>query len=180
MRFRNATVTLLAFVFAGACGVAVAILVSKIKQAARPKPTPTSQANPIIDIWINRMQGFFFVFLPDSTAKIYESYSFDLNNVGKWKRVEDRTIYPESPKSGLPSYKVEFDDDRVIDIYLYPIYHHDSIVVEDKTIGHRGYNRLSDTDDPNGFYRKKFNQGLPEDLSIVNSYWESHNGRPSH
>jgi hypothetical protein len=176
----KAIATVLGFALAGACCVAVAILIGKIKQASQPEPTPSSEADPIIDIWINRRQGFFFVFLPDNTAKIYESYSFDLDNVGKWQRVEDRPIYPESPKVRLPSYKVEFEDDRVIDIFLYPIFHHDSMVAEDKIIGHRGYNRLSDTDDPNGFYRKKFTQGLPQDLTIVNSYWEKHHGHRFH
>ncbi len=180
MRLRIAIVPLLIFACAGACCVTLLVLLGKMEQTSQPKPTPPSEANPIIDIWINRMQGFFFVFLPDNTAKIYESYTFDLDNVGKWKRVEDRSIYPESPKIRLPSYKVEFEDDRVIDIFLYPIFHHDSLVVEDKIIGHRGYNRLSDTDDPNGFYHKKFTQGLPQDLSIVNNYWKSYHGRPSH
>jgi hypothetical protein len=68
----------------------------------------------------------------------------------------------------------------VVEIFLYPIFHHDSLVVEDKVIGHRGYNRLSDTDDPNGYYRRKFTQGLPQDLSIVNGYWGFYHGRPSH
>lgn len=180
MWFRNGIVIFLSFVFAGACCVAWTLLIGKIEQASQLRLTPPSEANPIIDIWINRMESFFLVLLPDNTAKIYESYSFDLDNVGKWKKVEDRAIYPESPAIRLPSYKVEFEDDRVIEIFLYPIYHHDGLVVEDKIIGHRGYNRLSDTDDPNGFYHKRFTQGLPQDLSIVNSYWESHNGRPAH
>ena len=69
------------------------------------------------------MQGSFFVFLPDNTAKIYESYSFDLVNTGKWQRVEDRTIYPESPTIGLPSYKAEFEGGpRCKYLPLLPVY----------------------------------------------------------
>ena len=77
------------------------------------------------------------------------------------------------------TYKAEFDGVRVGNIYLYPIFHHDSIVIEAKIIGHRGFSRLSDTDDPNGFYHRKFKEGLPQDLFIVDRYWELHNGRPS-
>ena len=180
MRLRGVIVFFLGFALVGACCAAFAILVAKMKHASALKLTAAYQADQIVDIWINRMQGSFFVFLPDNTARIYESYSFDLINVGKWQRVEDRPIYPESPRTGLPSYKAEFDGARAADIYLYPIFHHDGIVIEDKIIGHRGFNRLSDTDDPNGFYQRKFKQGLPQDLSIVDRYWELHNGRPSH
>lgn len=177
MRFRSAIVVFLAFALAGSCCVLLAILIAKIEQTSQPKAGPPIEADPIVDIWINRWKGFFFVFLPNNTAKIYESYSFDLDNVGKWERVQDRPIYPESPKIGLRSYKVELEDGRVVDIFLYTIFHHHSIVVEDKIIGHCGYNRLSDVDDPNRFYRKKFSQGLPQELSIINSYWASHRGR---
>jgi hypothetical protein len=160
--------------------LALTIFLGKNKQIAPSERTPPSPPNPIVDIWINRMQGVFFVFLPDNTARLYESYTFDLDSVGRWKSVADRTIYPESPKIALPSYQAEFEDHRVVEIFLYPIFHHDSLVVEDKLIGHRGYNRLSDTDDPNGFYRQKFARGLPQDLSIVNGYWGFYHGRPSH
>jgi hypothetical protein len=180
MRFRGVTVYFLGFALVLACCAALALLMGKIKHASELKLFAAYKADQIIDIWINRMQGSFFVFLPDNTARIYESYSFDLVNVGKWQRVEDRSIYPESPTIGLPSYEAEFDGARVTNIYLYPIFHHDSIVIEDKTIGHRGFNRLSDTDDPNGFYHRKFKHGLPQELSIVDSYWELHNGRPSY
>ena len=180
MRFRHVIVFYLGLALVGACCMAFAILIAKMKQASELKLAAAYKADQIIDIWINRMQGSFFVFLPDNTARVYESYSFDLIDVGKWQRVDDRPIYPESPKVGLPSYKAEFDGARVADIYLYPIFHHDSIVIEDEVIGHCGFDRLSDTDDPNGFYHKKFKQGLPKDLSIVDRYWELHNGRPSH
>jgi hypothetical protein len=180
MSFRNALVTFLGFAFAGACCLAFAILIGNIKQTSHPIAAPSNYVDPIVDIWINRRQGFFFVFLPDNTAKIYESYSFDLDNVGKWQRVEDRPIYPESPKIHLPSYKAIFEDGRVIDVFLYSIFHHDSIVVEDRITGPRGYNRLSDTDDANGFYHKKFTRGLPQDLTIVNGYWKTHHGHRSH
>jgi hypothetical protein len=170
----------LGFVFAGACCLAFAILSYNVKKSFQPKPIPAGEADPIIDIWINRMLGYFFVFLPDNTAKLYKSYSFELDSVGQWRKVEDRTIYPESPQVRLPSYKVEFENDRVMDIFLYPIAHHDSIVVEDRIIGHRGYNRLSDVDDPKGFYHQKFTKGLPRDLSIVNNYWKARDGRPYH
>ncbi len=180
VRLRYVIVFLLGFALVGVCCAAFVILIGKIKHASELKLAAAQKADQITDIWINRMQGSFFVFLPDNTARIYESYSFDLINVGKWQRVEDRSIYPESPSIGLPSYKAEFDGARVASIYLYPIFHHDSIVIEDKIIGHRGFNRLSDTDDPNGFYHRKFKQGLPQDLSIVDRYWELHNGRPSH
>jgi hypothetical protein len=180
VRFRNVIVFLLGFALVSACWVVFAILIGKIKHAFELKLAAAQKADQIIDIWINRRQGSFFVFLPDKTARIYESYSFDLINVGKWQRVADRPIDPESPTIGLPSYKAEFDGARVANIYLYPIYHHDSIVIEDEIIGHRGFLRLSDMDDPNGFYHRKFKQGLPQDLSVVNRYWESHNGRPSH
>ena len=180
MRLRNVIVFLFGFALVGACCAAFVILIGEIKHASELKLAAAQRADQIIDIWINRTQGSFFVFLPDNTARIYESYSFDLDYVGKWQRVEDRTINPESPSIGLPSYRAEFDGARVANIYLYPIFHHDSIVIEDKIIGHRGFNRLSDTDDPNGFYHRKFTQGLPQDLSIVDRYWELHNGRPSH
>ena len=176
MRFRGAIVAFLGFALACSCCVALVILVAKIQRTSQPEARPASEADPIVDIWINRWKGFFFVFLPNNTAKIYESYSFDLDSVGKWERVQDRPIYPESPKTGLRSYKAELEDGRVVDIFLYTIFHHHSIVVEDKIIGHCGYNRLSDIDDPNGFYRKKFSQGLPQELSIINSYWASHRG----
>lgn len=42
---------------------------------ARARPSWLSEADPIVDIWINRMLGYFFIFLPDKTAKLYESYS---------------------------------------------------------------------------------------------------------
>jgi hypothetical protein len=180
MRFRGVIVFFLGFALVGLCYATFAILIAKMKHVSELKLAAAYKADQIIDIWINRMQGSFFVFLPDNSARIYESYSFDLINVGKWQRVEDRAIYPESPRIDLPSYKAEFDGARVADIYLYPIFHHDSIVIEDKVIGHRGFNRLSDTDDPSGFYHRKFKRGLPQDLSIVDRYWELHHGRPSH
>jgi hypothetical protein len=176
MRLRSLIVAFLACALAGSCCVVLAMLIAKIEQTSQSKAGPPVEADPIVDIWINRWKGFFFVFLPNNTARIYESYSFDLDNVGKWERVQDRPIYPESPKIGLRSYKAELEDGRVVDIFLYTIFHHHSIVVEDKIIGHCGYNRLSDMDDPNGFYRKKFSQGLPQELSIINSYWASHRG----
>jgi hypothetical protein len=178
--FRNIIVFLLGLSLVGGCCVALVILIGEIKHVSELKLAAAQKSDQITDIWINRMQGSFFVFLPDNTARIYESYSFDLINVGKWQRVEDRPVYPESPRIGLASYKAEFDGARVANIYLYRIFHHDSIVIEDKIIGHRGFNRLSDTDDSNGFYHRKFKQGLPQDLSIVDRYWELHNGRPSH
>jgi hypothetical protein len=165
-------------VSAGACCLALAILFDSAKKSFPPPPVSDAEADPIIDIWINRMLGYFFVFLPDNTAKLYESYSFELDSVGRWRRVEDREIYPESPKVLLRSYRVEFENDRVMDIYLYPIAHHTSIAVEDRIIGHRGYNRLSDVDDPTGFYQRKFAGGLAEELSIVNRYWKAHHGPP--
>jgi hypothetical protein len=180
VRFRNVIVFLLDLSLVGACCTAFVILIGEIKHASELKLAAAQKTDQITDIWINRMQGSFFVFLPDNTARIYESYSFDLIDVGKWQRVEDRPVYPESPSIGLASYKAEFDGARVANIYLYRIFHHDSIVIEDKIVGHRGFNRLSDTDDPNGFYHRKFKQGLPQDLSIVDRYWELHNGRPSH
>ena len=180
MQSRGTIAFFLGVVLVGACCAALTILIGKIKHASELKSAAAHNADPIVDIWINRMQGSFFVFLPDNKARIYESYSFDLVNVGKWQRVEDRPVYPESPSIGLASYKAEFDGARVVNIYLYPIFHHDSIVIEDKIIGHRGFNRLSDTDDPNGFYHRKFKQGLPRDLSIVDRYWDLRNGRPSH
>ena len=168
----------LALIFAGACCISLAILFNSVTQSLPPKAMPLSESDPIVDIWINKMLGYFFIFLPDNTVKLYQSYSFELDNVGRWRKIEDRTIYPESPKVPLPCYKVEFEDDRVMDVFLYPIAHHYSIVVEDKIIGHRGYNRLFDVDDPNGFYHRKFTQGLPQELSIVNSYWKAYQGRP--
>jgi hypothetical protein len=171
---------ILGLVFAGVFCFAFAFLFYSVKKSFEPKPIPLVEADPIVDIWINRMLGYFFVFLPDNTARLYESYSFDLDNVGKWHRVEDRAIYPESPKVGLASYKVEFENGRVVDVFLYPIAHHDSIAIEDKIIGHRGYNRLSDVDDPDGFYRRKFARGLPQELSLVNGYWAERHGRPYH
>ena len=180
MRFRNVIVFLFGFALVGVSCAAFVILIGAIKHASERKLAAAQKADQIIDIWINRKQGSFFVFFPDNTARIYESYSFDLVNVGKWRRVEDRTIYPESPSVGLPCYKAEFEGARVANIYLYPIFHHVGFVIEDKIIGHRGFYRLSDTDDPNGFYHRKFTQGLPQDLSAVDTYWELHNGRPSH
>jgi len=180
VRFRNVIGFLCGLSLVGACCVALVILMGEIKHVSELKLAAAQKSDQITDIWINRMQGSFFVFLPDNTARIYESYSFDLINVGKWQRVEDRPVYPESPSVGLASYKAEFDGARVANIYLYPIFHHDSIVIEDKIIGHRGFNRLSDTDDPTGFYHRKFKQGLSQDLSIVDRYWELRNGRPSH
>jgi len=177
MGFRNAIVTFLAFALACGCCVALAVLIANIEQTHQPTSSPPNEGDPIVDIWINRWEGFFFVFLPNNTVRMYESYSFDLDSTGKWERVQDRPIYPESPKISLPSYKAEFDNGRVIEIFLYTIFHHRSIVVEDKIIGHCGYNRLSDVDDPSGFYRKKFSQGLPEELSMINKYWASHRGR---
>jgi hypothetical protein len=180
VRFRNVIVFLLDLSLVGACCTVFVILIGEIKHVSELKLAAAQKTDQITDIWINRMQGSFFVFLPDNTARIYESYSFDLINVGKWQRVEDCPVYPESPSIGLASYKAEFEGARVANIYLYRIFHHDSIVIEDRIIGHRGFNRLSDTDDPNGFYHRKFKQGLPQDLSIVDRYWELHNGRPSH
>ena len=180
MRFRNIIVFFIGLSLVAACCAAFVILIGEIKFASELRLTAAQKADQITDIWINRKQGSFFVFLPDNTARIYESYSFDLIDVGKWQRVEDRPVYPESPSIGLACYKAEFDGARVVNIYLYRIFHHDSIVIEDKIIGHHGFNRLSDTDDPNGFYHRKFTQGLTQDLSIVDRYWELHNGRPSH
>jgi hypothetical protein len=162
-------------VFAGACGVWCAILCYD----SSFKPVPLHDSDPIVDIWINKMLGYFLVFLPDKTVKLYESYSFDLDSLGQWRRVEDRAIYPESPKVRLPSYTVELENGRVMEVFLYPIAHHDSIVIEDQIIGHRGYNRLSDVDDPNRFYYHRFRQDLPKELSIVNDYWNARNGRPN-
>ena len=176
MRFRKPMLTLLALVVAGSACVMLALFAARIQQTSRPTATIPNTVDPIVDIWINRWKGLFFVFLPNNTAKVYESYSFDLDSVGKWERVQDRPIYPESPKISLPSYQAELEDGRIVDIFLYPIFHHHSIVVEDKIIGHCGYNRLSDVDDPNGFYRKKFSQGLPQELSVINSYWASRRG----
>jgi hypothetical protein len=176
MRFRNSIVAFVAFALAGSCCVVLAILIANIQPPPKARPRPSNDADPIVDIWINRWKGCFFVFLPDNTARIYQSYSFDLDSVGAWKRVQDRPIYPESPKIGLPSYKAELDNGRLIDIFMYPIFHHHSIVVEDKITGHCGFNRLSDMDDPDGFYRKKFSQGLPRELSIINNYWAAHRG----
>jgi hypothetical protein len=176
MRFRGSIVALAGIVIVGCC-VGLAIRVAEIQQISQRKTEPPSEVDPIVDIWINRWKGLFFVFLPNNTARIYESYSFDLDNAGKWERVQDRPIYPESPKIGLRSYKAELEDGRVLDIFLYPIFHHQSMVVEDKVIGHCGYNRLSDMDDSNGFFHKKFSHGLSEELFTINSYWASHNGR---
>jgi hypothetical protein len=173
-------VLMLGLMFAGAVCLACAVLLHHVKKSFPPEPIPTAEADPIVDIWINRMLGYFFVFLPDKTVKLYESYSFDLESVGHWRKVEDRPIYPESPKVSLPSYKVEFGNDRVMDVYTYSIAHHTSIAVEDRIIGHHSYNRLSDVDDPTRFYRQKFRRGLPQELSIVNRYWKAHHGRPHH
>ncbi|HYZ73404.1 MAG TPA: hypothetical protein VE641_10030 [Chthoniobacterales bacterium] len=109
MRFRNAIVFLLDLSLVGACCMAFVILIGEIKHASEPKLAVAQKTDQVTDIWINRMQGSFFVFLPDNTARIYESYSFDLISVGKWQRVEDRPVYPESPSIGLASYKAEFD-----------------------------------------------------------------------
>ena len=166
-------------VFAVVCGISFAILFYNLTHSFRAEPFPPGESDPIIDIWINKMLGHFFVFLPDNTVKLYQSYSFELDSVGRWQRVEDRPIYPESPKARLPSYKIVFEHNRVMDAFVYPIAHHYSIVIEDGMIGHRGYNRLSDADDPDRFYEHKFNQGLPQELSIVNGYWRAHHGRPS-
>jgi hypothetical protein len=170
---RIANLVRLGFLLAGASCFTLALLIAERNGPGRLGGAHSPVPDKIIDIWINRMQGYFFVFLPDHTARIYESYSFDLVSAGKWQKVEDRSVYPESPKIGLPSYKAEFDDARVIDVFLYSIFRHYSIVVEDKITGRHGYNRLADTDDPNRFYQKKFTQGLPRELSIVNSYWRS-------
>ena len=97
MRFRNVIVFLLDLSLVGACCTAFVILIGEIKHASELKLAAAQKTDQITDIWINRMQGSFFVFLPDNTARIYESYSFDLINVGKWQRVEDRPVYPESP-----------------------------------------------------------------------------------
>jgi hypothetical protein len=177
MRFPTA-IEVYRFASICACCLALGLLLDKTKHCRLPEPTPIPVPDKIVDIWINRMQPSFFVFLPDHTARIYESYSFDLMSLGQWQKVDDRPIYPESPKINLPSYRAKFDDDRVIEVFLYPIFHHYSIVIEDKISGHHGYNRLADTDDPNGFYRRKFAQGLSEDLSIVDGYWRSRDGRP--
>ena len=98
VRFRNVIVFLLGLSLVGAWCAAFVILIGEIKQASELKLSAAQKTDQITDIWINRMQGSFFVFLPDNTARIYESYSFDLINVGKWQRVEDRPIYPESPR----------------------------------------------------------------------------------
>ncbi len=170
----------LAFLFVVACCLMLAKCFCNLDKSLQKGPLPVSRSDPIVDIWINKMLGYFFVFLPDHTARLYQSYSFELEGVGQWGRVEDREIYPESPKIRLPSYKVWFENQRVMDLFLYPIAHHDSIVVEDRTIGHRGYNRLSDVDDPDGFYRRKFIWGLHQELWTVNNYWNAYHGRPSH
>jgi hypothetical protein len=164
-------------VFTGACSLWFVILCYNSMLSF--KPVALHDSDPIVDIWINKMLGYFLVFLPDKTVKLYESYSFELDSLGQWRRVEDRPIYPESPKVRLPSYTVEFENGRVMEVFLYPIAHHDSIVIEDQIIGHRGYNRLSDVDDPNRFYHHRFRQDLPQELSIVNNYWNAHNGRPN-
>ena len=98
MRFRNVIAFLLDLSLVGACCTAFVILIGDIKHASELKLAAAQKTDQITDIWINRMQGSFFVFFPDSTARIYESYSFDLINVGKWQRVEDRPVYPESPQ----------------------------------------------------------------------------------
>ena len=92
VRLRNVIVFLLGFALVGVCCAAFVILIGEIKHASELKLAAAQKADQITDIWINRMQGSFFVFLPDNTARIYESYSFDLINVGKWQRVEDRSI----------------------------------------------------------------------------------------
>jgi hypothetical protein len=168
----------LGYILAGAGCFIFAIFFFNVNKSLRSQPALVSQADPIIDIWINKMLGFFLVLLPDNTAKLYQSYSFELDSVGRWRRVEDRAIYPESPKTRLPSYRVEFENDRLMEIYLYPVAHHYSIAVEDRIIGHRGFNRLSDVDDPNGFYNRKFTQRLFQELSTVDSYWKTYQGRP--
>jgi hypothetical protein len=83
-------------VFAGACGVWFVILCYNSMLSF--KPVALHDSDPIVDIWINKMLGYFLVFLPDKTVKLYESYSFELDSLGQWRRVEDRPIYPESPK----------------------------------------------------------------------------------
>lgn len=88
----------------------------------------------------------------------------------------ERIQQTSRPAATVPNAVDPIVDGRIVDIFLYPIFHHHSIVVEDKIIGHCGYNMLSDVDDPDGFYRKKFSQGLPQELSIINSYWASHRG----
>ena len=75
-------------------------------------------SDPMVDIWINKMLGYFLVFLPEKTVKLYESYSFELDSLGQWRRVEDRPIYSESPKVRLPSYTVEFENGRVMEVFL--------------------------------------------------------------
>jgi hypothetical protein len=171
---------LLGFMSICAIGVALALYFYQVRRSLQPDPMRASETDPIVDIWINKMIGYFFVVLPDNTVKLYESYSLDLHSLGRWKKVEDRAIYPESPKVCLPSYRIELESDRIVDVFLYPVAHHSSIAIEDRIIGHRGYNRLSDVDDPNGFYHQKFSQGLPQELSIVNGYWKRHHGRPFH
>ncbi len=170
----------LAFLFVVGCCLVLARCFCNLDKSLPESPLPVSRSDPIVDIWINKMLGYFLVFLPDHTARLYQSYSFELEGVGQWQRVEDREIYPESPKIRLPSYKVGFENQRVMDLFLYSIAHHDSIVVEDRMIGHRGYNRLSDVDDPDGFYRRKFTWGLHQELWAVNHYWNAYHGRPSH
>ena len=76
MRFRNVIVFLLDLSLVGACCTAFVILVGDIKHASELKLAAAQKTDQITDIWINRMQGSFFVFLPDNTARIYESYSF--------------------------------------------------------------------------------------------------------
>ena len=168
------------FVFLCAIGLAGVLYFYHLRQTLQPGSMQTRESDPIVDIWINKMIGYFFVFLPDNTVKLYESYSLELHSRGRWKKVEDRVIYPESPKVYLPSYRIELGGDRTLDVFLYPIAHHDSIAIEDRIIGHRGYNRLSDVDDPDGFYRQKLSEGLSHELSIVNSYWKRRHGRPFH
>jgi hypothetical protein len=86
VRFRNVIVFLFGFALVGAGCAAFVILIGEIKHASERKLAAAQKADQIIDIWINRTQGSFFVFLPNNTARIYESYSFDLDYVGKWQR----------------------------------------------------------------------------------------------
>ena len=89
---------LLGFMSICAIGVALALYFLSGQKIPAAGPHAASQTDPIVDIWINKMIGYFFVFLPDNTVKLYESYSLDLHSLGRWKKVEDRAIYPAKPQ----------------------------------------------------------------------------------
>src|SRR5260370_29098548 len=89
VRFRNVIVFLLDLSLVGACCTAFVILIGEIKHSSELKLAAAQKTDQITDIWINLMQGSFFVFFPDNTASIFDSYSFDLINDVKWQRDED-------------------------------------------------------------------------------------------